>query len=92
MFDWFKKRNDNVIQFPARGLPEPREYPKMPEIEPIKTKPYENYRVGFDSDGNTTLTLMADSGSSITMSMNQAACKHLIKMLESTFTDDEDEQ
>lgn len=89
MFNWFKKRKSNVIQFPERGLPEPRTYPDMPEIEPVKPEPYEHYRVGFNSEGHTTLTLMADSGASITITMDQSACEHMIKMLQSTYADGE---
>ena len=48
-------------------------------------RPKEHYRVGFDDQGMTTLTLIADHGNSMTLSMNQASCEQLIKMLRSTY-------
>ena len=64
----------NVIKLPV-------DYVK-PAPEP---KPKEHYRVGFDDQGMTTLTLMADHGSTMTLSMNQEACEQLIKMLRATY-------
>ena len=79
-FEWlgFKKFMEdtepkNVIKLPVK--------PVAPVAPP---KPKEHYRVGFDSEGMTTLTLMSD-GSTMTLSMNQEACEQLIKMLRATY-------
>lgn len=65
------------------------EFPKPKAVEPVKPapppKPKEHYRVGFDDQGMTTLTLIADYGNSMTLSMSQASCEQLIKMLRSTY-------
>ena len=74
-----------VLEFPT-----PKAVPPMPAVVPPKPKqPEEHYRVGFDSEGRTTLTLMADTGS-MTLSMNQTACEQLIRMLRATYQDDDD--
>jgi len=80
MFDWFKSREErkkeyNVIEFPKPVVvPEPG--------------PEEHYRVGFTSDGSTTLTLLTSSGTSMTMTMDRTGCEQLIKMLRATYTDE----
>jgi hypothetical protein len=52
--------------------------------------PKEYYRVGRTDDGCTTLTMLDSSGySSMTLTMNQSACKQLIRMLESTFHEEQ---
>ena len=55
---------------------------------PPPPKPKEHYRVGFTDDGKTTLTLIADYGNSMTLSMNQEACEQLIRMLRATYTEE----
>ena len=83
MFDWFKSREDrrkdyNVIEFPKPiAVPEPA--------------PEEHYRVGFTSDGSTTLTMLTSAGSSMTLTMDRSACEQLIKMLRSTYADEVEE-
>jgi len=67
---------------------EPKNVVKLP-VDYVKPapppKPKEHYRVGFDDRGMTTLTLIADYGNSMTLSMNQEACEQLIRMLRSTY-------
>lgn len=73
-------------------FPKPKAVPYIEPPQPIPPKPKqpeEHYRVGFDSEGRTTLTLMTDTGS-MTLSMNQTACEHLIKMLRATYQDNND--
>ena len=86
MFDFFKKpdynKADNVY-----SLPLPKTVPLVPYIEPPKGK--EHYRVGFDDQGMTTLTLMADHGATMTLSMNQESCEHLISMLRASYQQQE---
>jgi hypothetical protein len=84
MFDWFKSREErmkdyNVIEFPKPiAVPDPA--------------PEEHYRVGFTTDGSTTLTLMTSSGANMTLTMNRDSCEQLIKMLRATYTVEEDGQ
>jgi hypothetical protein len=83
MFDWFKSREErqqeyNVIEFPKPvAVPEPA--------------PEEHYRVGFTTDGSTTLTLLTSTGTSMTLTMDRNACEQMIKMLRSTYPDEVDE-
>ncbi len=67
----------NVVKLPVDYV--------RPEPPP---KPKEHYRVGFDDQGMTTLTLMTDYGSSMTLSMNRDACEQLIRMLRSTYKEE----
>lgn len=73
---------NNVIKFP-----EPKAVPKMPApVAPPQPKEY--YRIGRRDDGFTTLTVMSGDGyGAITLSMNEAACEQLIKMLRATYDD-----
>lgn len=73
---------------------DPKNVVKLPvdHVKPAPPpKPKEHYRVGFDDQGMTTLTLMTDHGSSMTLSMNQEACEQLIRMLRSTYKEEEHE-
>lgn len=73
---------------------EPKNVFKFPEnhIKPVAPpKPKEHYRVGFNDEGMTTLTLMTDHGSSMTLSMTQDSCEQLIRMLRSTYSNEIDE-
>ena len=80
------ENSENVIPFSK-----PVAVPMIEAPEPVK-KPREHYRVGFDDQGYTTLTLMSEYGGSMTLSMNQSSCEQMIKMLRSTYsaTDDDD--
>lgn len=69
----------NVVQLP------------IDYIKPI-SKPKEYYRVGVTTDGGTTLTLMGDNGTSMTLTMTREYCEQLIRMLESTFEDDDESE
>lgn len=85
-FNKFMKDTEpsNVVKFP-----EPKTEPKMPLVQPIaESEPKEYYRIGRREDGFTTLTLMSSDGyGTITLSMNNAACEQLIKMLRATYDD-----
>ncbi len=73
---------------------EPKNVVKLPVdyVKPVAPpKPKEHYRVGFDDQGMTTLTLIADHGNTMTLSMNQEACEQLIRMLRSTYKELETE-
>ena len=49
---------------------------------------YERYRVGLTETGDTTLTVLSPDGLSMTLTMNEAAVKRLIKMLAATLDDE----
>lgn len=73
---------------------EPKNVVKLPVdyVKPVEPpKAQEHYRVGFDSDGMTTLTLIAGAGNSMTMSMSQESCEQLIRMLRATYQGSETE-
>ena len=60
-------------------------------VEPPKPKEY--YRVGFNTDGETTLTLINHEGwGSMTLTMNREACEQLIKMLRATYIEEESDK
>lgn len=71
-------------------LEEAREtYGNLPEVEPV-SKSKEYYRVGRTDDGYTTLTMIGDDGyGSMTLTMNQEACEQMIRMLQSTFQEEQ---
>lgn len=87
MFDFFRSRTreDYIKEGKAMfGLPEPKELPKMPVTKRSTNK--ELYRVGYNAvDQMTTLTLMGDDNYSMTLSLSQAGCEQLIRMLQSTY-------
>lgn len=73
-------------------FPKPVAVPKVqPPAPPKAPAPKEHYRVGFDSNNMTTLTILGEHGMSITLSMNKPACEQMIKMLRATYQDDEPE-
>jgi hypothetical protein len=81
MLDWFKKdkQSNNVVPLPLQ--------PKLAAVP--EPEPKEHYRVGFTTDGDTTLTLMSLGGTSMTLTMNRDSCEQLIRMLRTTYTDEE---
>jgi hypothetical protein len=75
MFDWFKDKNqNNVVHFPNKGLPEPKEYPPMPETPTENHKVY--YRFGV-TDSNRVAFQMGYSE----ITMNREGCQNLIDQL-----------
>lgn len=61
-------------------------YPNEVQKRKPKMENKEFYRVGRTEDGMTTLTMIGNDGyTSMTLTMNQSACKQMIRMLESTF-------
>jgi hypothetical protein len=49
----------------------------------------ELFRVGSTRLGETTLTLMTPDGMSMTITMNQMTCEQLIRMIRSTYYEEE---
>ena len=83
MFDWFKSRQERAKDYNVIDFPKPVAVPEPP--------PEEHYRVGFTSDGSTTLTMLTPGGSSMTLTMDRSACEQLIKMLRATYMDEVEE-
>lgn len=74
---------------------DPNKVVKLPVdyVKPVvPPQPKEHYRVGFDDRGMTTLTLMSDSGATMTLSMSRSSCEQLIKMLRATYQRQETEE
>ena len=83
MFDLFRRRTaKEFLEEAKETYTVPTTAPLVPEM---KQDSKEYYRIGRTEDGMTTLTLMSTDGFSCTLSMNQSACKQMIRMLESTF-------
>jgi hypothetical protein len=49
----------------------------------------EHFRVGATRFGETTLTLIANDGNTMTLTMGQTACEQLIRMLRATYIKEE---
>lgn len=64
-------------------MPEP-----VPLIATADPEVQEHYRVGFNSEGETTLTLMSSVGTSMTLTMSRDGCEQLIKMLRATYSEE----
>lgn len=80
MFDFFKRRTAEDYKQIAEDV-----Y-KVPQVE--ISAPKENYRVGATADGMTTLTLM-DNALTMTLTLNQAGCEQLIRMLRATYDEEQ---
>jgi hypothetical protein len=83
MFDFFTRHTAKDL------VEEAKEKYIVTKVESRKPQPKEYYRVGFSDDGMTTLTLMADYGNSMTLSLSQEACEQLIRMLRATYKQEE---
>jgi hypothetical protein len=89
MFNLFGRKT--VKDFEA----EAKETYSVPEVTPVSKpkKHKEFYRVGRTDDGYTTLTMLDSSGyGSMTLTMNREACEQMIRMLEATFSLEEENE
>lgn len=84
VLDFFKQKKSTDVVDSENVIRRPVEYDK-PIAAP---KPREHYRVGFNDQGMTTLTLMSDGYGYTTLTMNRDACEHLIRLLRATYQDD----
>ena len=83
MFNLFGRKT--VKDFEA----EVKETYSVPEMKPPKKEDREFYRVGRTEEGRTTLTMISGDGyGTMTLTMTREACEQMIRMLESTFTDE----
>ena len=83
MFDFFTRHTAKDLVKDAEELYD------MPLPQSQTPVDGEHFRVGSTRFGETTLTIMAEGGHSLTLTMNQTACERLIRMLQSTFTEEE---
>jgi hypothetical protein len=82
MFNW---RGKKVSDF---GLPEVKPIP-MPEIKPAKASE-DGYTVGVNNEGSTVLK-MTTNYTTVTLTMNEYGTRQLIKLLQATLTEEEEE-
>lgn len=68
----------------ADDLSEPTYPPVVPQPR-NESEDTDYYRVGITNEGDTTLTIRNNNFGSITLTMNRDSCEQLIKMLQSTF-------
>jgi len=85
MFNLFGRKTAKDFQAEAKDT-----Y-AVPEAAPVpKQEQKEFYRVGRTDDGCTTLTMLGINGyGSMTLTMNREACEQMIRMLKSTFTEEQ---
>ena len=89
MFDLFRRKTAKEFMEDSKNV---YNLPKPKLVEAVEPKPQEHYRVGFNTDGQTTLTLMSvDGWGSITLIMNQDACEQMIRLLRATYQDNDSE-
>lgn len=87
MFNWFGRKTAKDFMEDAN-----KTY-AVPTVKVPRQENKEHYRIGRTDKGETTLTMIADGGyHSMTLTMNQEACEQLIRMLESTFQTNTEEQ
>jgi hypothetical protein len=75
---------DNVVQ-----LPTPKNTPPMPEVKPAVDYGICHYTVGSTTTNYVNLKVQDANGYGSTLSMNNAAVRHLIKQLEAAMVEDE---
>jgi hypothetical protein len=77
MFDFFSPPQ------PGKFKKITKETYQMPNT--VTSPPNEIYRVGVTNDGMTTLTMISTDGYSMTISLSPAACERMIRMIRSTY-------
>jgi hypothetical protein len=82
-------RKERVMSDNVYSLPDVKPVPATPLAKAAPAKEEEHYRVGFTTDGRTTLTLIGSGGATMTLTMGRSACEQLIKMLRATYPDEE---
>lgn len=85
MFKWlfgsdrsYEDRQDDIEQRFQEKLERLKQRKQMMSNEP--------YRVGITQDGMTTLTVIAEPGNSMTLTMSPEACETLIRLIRATYT------
>lgn len=92
MFDWFGRKYKTPERYPTWADIPPIEYPEMPEVKEPKatTKINEDgYTVGPGNDGFCAMLKMNSGGVSITMQMNESSVRQMVKLLEATLPEEE---
>lgn len=64
----------------------------VPKVQPVEEpRPKTHYTVGNDDVGNTVLKIGGDGYYTTTLTMNAVGTRHLIKLLEATIMEDDNE-
>lgn len=89
MFNFFSRKTAKDFMEQAK---ETYVVPPMPTVEPPKPKEDKCfYTVGTTQSGKTVLRMCDESGySSLSLTMNEAATRQMIRMLEATLTEEDD--
>ena len=83
MFDFFRQRTAKEF------VEEAKDKYMVPKVEPIQHTPKEAlYMVGTDADGQVQLRVGYPT--SITLTMNNASVKHLIRQLEAAMIEEQE--
>jgi peroxiredoxin len=68
----------------------------MPEVPKAQTPTVDNsrdfYRIGVTNDGRTILTVISDGGFALSLWLNSAGVRQMIRLLEATLSEDDDER
>ena len=84
MFNWF---GGGAHKFPP--LPVGYIDPAMPKVKSVMSAPENGYTVGVSKDGSTVLKLTCDN-QTVTLTMTAIGTRQLIRMLETTITEEEE--
>lgn len=89
IFDFFKKRDyTNVVKFPTTV---PESIPPYVAPESVAKSAECHYTVGTDGDGKVVLRVGGNGYATTTLTMNEDATRHLIRMLEAAMFVEDDE-
>ena len=76
MFSWKRKNNADDLMAAIKSINDALPVPQLPKSE-------EHYRIGYDIGRQmVTLTLLADNGNSMTLSMSDDEVDRMIRMIE----------
>jgi|688.fasta_scaffold19477_10 hypothetical protein len=75
--------------FGRTPLPPP---PPLLPVELMNNQSTELYRVGITTDGRVALTLIAQPGNTMTITMTPESCERMIRMLRAVYEDSDDDQ
>jgi hypothetical protein len=64
--------------------------PEVTEPPPPAPAPHCHYSVGSDSANNVVLKVHAQSGATLTLTMNDSATRHMVRLLEAAIVESED--
>jgi hypothetical protein len=96
-FNWFKQPTYNTdvrddLQKIADDMNKVMSIPvpEIPKVEVPSTAPHCHYTVGSDANNNVVLKVHAVGGATLTLTMNDSATHHMIRLLEAAIVETED--